>query len=54
MCENSETKTHLEMYFTVNLAFIDYFTINNRRIRNPYFKELDNPRTNSTTFNRNV
>ena len=24
-CENSETKTDLEMYFTVNLAFIDYF-----------------------------
>ena len=24
-CENSEVKTDLEMYFTVNLAFIDYF-----------------------------
>ena len=24
-CENSETKTDLEMYFTVNLAIIDYF-----------------------------
>ena len=25
MCENSETKTDLEMYFTVNLAFVNYF-----------------------------
>ena len=25
MCENSETKTDLEMYFAVNLAFVDYF-----------------------------
>ena len=25
VCENSETETDLEMYFTVNLAFIDYF-----------------------------
>ena len=24
-CENSETKTDVEMYFTVNLAIIDYF-----------------------------
>ena len=24
-CENSETKTDLEMYFTVNLAFVNYF-----------------------------
>ena len=25
VCENSETKTDLEMYFTVNLAFVNYF-----------------------------
>ena len=24
-CENSDVNTDLEMYFTVNLAFIDYF-----------------------------
>ena len=24
-CGNSETKTYLEMYFTVNLAFVNYF-----------------------------
>ena len=24
-CEGSETKTDLEMYFTVNLAFVNYF-----------------------------
>ena len=24
-CENSDTKTDLEMYFTVNLAFVNYF-----------------------------
>ena len=24
-CENSEVKTDLEMYFTVNLAFVNYF-----------------------------
>ena len=25
VCENSETNTDLEMYFTVNLAFVNYF-----------------------------
>ena len=25
VCENSETKTDLEMYFTVNLTFVNYF-----------------------------
>ena len=25
VCENAETKTDLEMYFTVNLAFVNYF-----------------------------
>ena len=25
VCENSETKTDLVMYFTVNLAFVNYF-----------------------------
>ena len=34
-CENSETKTDLEMYFTVHLAFIDYF--------NKTMEELDIP-----------
>ena len=24
-CDNFETKTDLEMYFTVNLAFVNYF-----------------------------
>ena len=25
ICESSETKTDLEMHFTINLAFVNYF-----------------------------
>ena len=53
-CENSETKTDLEMNFTVNLAFVNYFDKANRRIRYSCFKKLDNPGTSFAIFSRNI
>ena len=53
-CENSETKTHLEMYFKVNLALVIYFDEVIEKIRYSCFEKLDNPETNFTTFSRNI
>ena len=53
-CEGSETKTDLEMHFTINLAFENYFDEHDRRIRYTSFMKLDNPGTNSTFFIRNI
>ena len=52
-CENLDTKADLEMYFTVNLAFENYFEKCNRRFGLFHFNKLDNPGANLTNFSRN-
>ena len=52
-CENLEAKTDLEMYFTVNLAFVNYFDDAIEDLGIPILK-LDNPGTNSTYFHRDL
>ena len=52
-CEGSETKTDLEMHFTLNLAFVNYFDDYDGRIGCTSLVKLDNPGTNSTFVIRN-
>ena len=51
-CDNSKTKTDLAMYFTVNLAFVNYFE-SDRIFRCSHFKKLDNPRNKFCHFQWN-
>ena len=37
-CENSDRKTDLEMYFTVNLAFVNYFDKVIEQLGNPLLR----------------
>ena len=43
-CEGSETKTDLEMHFTINLAFVNYFDDMIEEYTS--FMKLDNPGAN--------
>ena len=52
-CEGSETKTDLEMHFTINLAFVNYFDDMIERVGYTSFTKLDNPGANSTLVIRN-
>ena len=47
-CEGSETKTDLEMHFTINLAFMNYFDNMIEELGIRSFTKLDNPGTNFT------
>ena len=53
-CKGSETKTDLEMYFMINLAFVNYFNDTIERARNTHFETLDNPGTNFTPVDRDL
>ena len=41
-CKGSEIKTDLEMHFTINVAFVNYFNDIIDSVRNTSFKKLDN------------
>ena len=45
-CEGPDAKTDLEMHFTVNLAFVNYFGEILENLREAYFAKLDNTGTN--------
>ena len=49
-CEDLENKTDLEMHFTINLAFVNYFDDMIEELGIPVSWKLDNPGTNSTPF----
>ena len=53
-CEGPNAKTDLEMHFTVNLAFMNYFYDVLERFRETNFVKLDNPGTDSANISRNV
>ena len=53
-CGNIEAITDLEVYFTVNLAFVNYFDDAIEDLGIPVLKKLDNPGTNSTYFHRDL
>ena len=53
-CKNFEAKTDLEMYFTVNLAFVSYFDDGIEELGIPVLKKMDNPGTKFTYFHRNL
>ena len=48
-CEGPETKTGLEMHFTINLAFANYFDDMIEELRYTNFMKLDDPGTDFTT-----
>ena len=52
-CKGSETKTDLEMHFTINLAFVNYFDDMIEELGIPVLPKLDNLGANFTLFNRN-
>ena len=49
-CEGSETKIGLEMHFTINLAFVNYFDDMIEDIRYTNFMKLDDPGKNFTFY----
>ena len=49
-CEGPETKMVLEMQFTVNLAFVNYFDDIIERVRCTNFPKMDKPGTNFTSI----
>ena len=49
-CKGPDAKTGLEMHFTVNLAFMNYFDEYFRKFRKTNFVKLDNTRTDSTNI----
>ena len=51
-CENLETKTDLEMYFTVNLAFVNYFENAIEDLVYSISKKLDDPGADLTKFSK--
>ena len=52
-CKGSETKTGLEMYFTINLAFVNNFDDMIEELGIPVSQKLDNPGKNVTLVDRN-
>ena len=49
-CEGPNAKTDLEMHFTVNLAFMNYFNDVLENLGKENFIKLDNPGTNSANI----
>ena len=53
-CEGPNAKTDLEMHFTVNLAFMNYFNDVLADLGKQISLKLDNPGTNSSYISRNI
>ena len=53
-CKGSDTKRDLEMHFTINLAYMNYFDDIIEELGIPDFEKLDNPGTNFTPVNRDL
>ena len=53
-CKGSETKTNLEIYFTINLAFMNYFSDTMEELGIPILRNWDYKGTNFTPVNRDL